>query len=156
MTAPWLLSPRLRNPQSHVTMRSRDQESSEYNRGKMFGFLQLAAIVLGLFALFLFFHPARAALLFAFLLLLMGVLAGFTDARSGRLDARHPPANLIDNRLRRVFPGFILVGAVVSALLSKQWVGAIADVLFFFAGAAIGVTAFILVSPAKSEPSSID
>jgi len=126
---------------SHFVHPSED----EYQRGKRRGMIQLVAIAVGLAALFFLFRPTRATLLFSVVLTSVGAFAGFSEARSGRLTTRHPPGGL-SRSFRRMVPIYILGGAVLEALVTLRWVGAIADILFFFAGAFIGIAAWTVWS----------
>ena len=107
-------------------------------RAERKGFVQLAIITVGLAALFAFFRPTRASLLFSLMIASTGALAGYFDTISGRLDYGAPKP-LQPRSLVRQLPFILLGAACLNAALDREWVGVAAFLLFFFAGAALGI-----------------
>lgn len=122
-----------------MVYRPDDYSTERQRKLTRFGLFQAAVVIVGLSILLLLFRPTKVTLILSLLLGGVGSWAGFTEARSGRLDAVVPPSNHTAPPFRRLLPALILIGAVLGALLHAQWVVAIGDVLFFFAGVLLGI-----------------
>ena len=102
------------------------------------GLILAAVVIVGLSLLLVLFRPTSFTLALSLLLATVGAYAGFSEARSRRLEMVPPPSQSAPP-FRRLLPGLILIGAVLSAVLHMDWIVAIGDVLFFFAGVLVGI-----------------
>lgn len=117
-----------------------DHDIERQRRAKRLGVIQLAILAVGLPALLWFFRPTALSLVLSLALLGIGAWNGFAEARSGRLDSSVPPSPQTGpTATRRFFPGLLMLGVVFGSLFAGQFVGAIAALLFFFAGVAGGI-----------------
>jgi hypothetical protein len=128
-----------------------DATSAERERrAKRIGFFQLAAIAIGLPLLLLLFRPTPTSLAIVLALAVLGARNGFREARSGRLDMAMPPSpSSAPTSFSRFFPGLVMLGVVFGSLLSGQWVGAVAAIVFFFAGVAFGLVLANTIRPTR-------
>jgi hypothetical protein len=103
------------------------------------GWTQLVVIAIGVALLVAFFRPGPGPLVVCAALAALGGATTFTRARSGALDfapsvAPAPPPN----RLMTVSL-YVLPGSIIASLIAGEWVGAIAHLLSYGLGAAIGI-----------------
>lgn len=111
----------------------------EWRKRMRLGHFQIVVILIGLPLLFLFFRPTPATLAFCLVLSAIGAWSGLREARSGRLDVILPASEERPPSFARLIPILTLIGAVISALLNQAWIGALAYILFFWAGVLVGI-----------------
>lgn len=108
-------------------------------RALRIGIIQVVGLIVGLTIIALFFVPTTSALIYSLILTLIGLWDGYTSAKSGRLDSVDVPREARRSPLRHLAPILIVIGSVFSALIHREWVGAIAYILFFGAGVLLGI-----------------
>jgi hypothetical protein len=116
-----------------------DNSDRRDRRALVIGVVQVCGLVIGLAFLALFTVPTPAALIYSLFLLLLGAWDGYAEARSGRLNTAMPAAGVSALPRRRSYLLAILLGSVLFALIGREWLGALAYVLFFTAGVLLGI-----------------
>ena len=120
-------------------------------RALVIGCIQVAAIIVGLSILALFTVPTLSALIYSLLLLVLGVWDGYLEAKSGRLGTTVPLSGKTGLPQRRMYTFAILIGSVIFALIDREWLGALAYVLFFMAGVLLGINLFNGISDYRAR-----
>lgn len=116
-----------------------DYSARRDGRALIIGVVQVCGLVVGLAVLALFTVPTLSALIYSLLLLLLGAWDGYAEAKSGRLTTSVPQTDKIGLPRRRSYLLAVLLGSVLFALIGREWLGAVAYVLFFMAGVLLGI-----------------
>jgi hypothetical protein len=131
-----------------------DYSARRDRRALTIGVVQICGLVGGLAALALFTVPTLSALIYSLLLLLLGAWDGYAEAKSGRLHTSVPPTNVRGLPRRRSYLLAVLLGSVLFALLGREWLGAVAYVLFFMVGVLLGINLSNAISDYRASKGS--